>query len=92
MNKEGIIEKVVKGTGLSEYDASQTVNCVISAIRQALLKNERVEIRGLGVFKPVTRAEKKARDIGRDCEIIVPEYKSVKFAISETLKRELNGR
>lgn len=92
MKKEGIIDKVIKRTGLSEYDAKLAVNCVFNAIKQAIIEEERVEIRSLGVFKPVVRAEKKARDIGRDCEIIIPEHRSVKFVVSESLKRELNGR
>lgn len=90
MKKEGIIEAVRK-TGLTDYDAATVVNCVIDTINKALVKGERVEIRGFGILTPVTRAEKKGRNIGTGCQVIIPEHRSIKFVVSEPLKRRLNG-
>jgi len=51
MNKSGLIQALAQRTGLTQEEASLTVETFFQTIREAMLRGDRVEIRGLGSFK-----------------------------------------
>ena len=51
MNKAELIEKLAKHNGLSLVEARQYVDLFFNSIIDTLAKGERVEIRGLCIFK-----------------------------------------
>ena len=51
MNKSDLIEALSIDTGLAKYKAEEVVNTIFDRMTNAIAKDERVEIRGLGSFK-----------------------------------------
>jgi integration host factor subunit beta len=51
MNKSELIEALSKGEDLPKRVAEEVVNLLFSEMTDALVKGDRVEIRGLGSFK-----------------------------------------
>lgn len=51
MNKSQLIEALAKDQNLALKKAEEVVNTVFENMEEALIKGERVEIRGLGSFK-----------------------------------------
>lgn len=92
MNKEEIVRKVSSKTGLDVYDTQRVITAFIDGMKQGLINGESIEFRGFGSFKPVERAEKKARDIGRGCSVTIPAHTTVKFVPSPAFKDAVNGR
>ena len=50
MNKSELVEKVAQKVNLTKKRAEDVVNLIFDSMTQALLKGDRVEIRGLGSF------------------------------------------
>ncbi|MDR2488703.1 MAG: integration host factor subunit beta [Desulfovibrio sp.] len=51
MNKSELIQALAEENAISADESTLIVNTFFDSIRQALLKEQRVEIRGLGSFK-----------------------------------------
>ncbi len=51
MNKSDLINRLAEGKGFSHSNAKEIVNMLFDDMTQALIKGERVEIRGFGSFK-----------------------------------------
>ena len=50
MIKEDIISAVAKAAGVERQKATQAVETIIDVLREALLRGERIELRGFGVL------------------------------------------
>ena len=50
MVKNDIVNAVAKTAGLERQKATQAVETIIDVLREALLRGERIELRGFGVF------------------------------------------
>ena len=50
MNKSDLIEKIVEGTNLPRKRAEAVVNHVFDSMTAALVRGDRIEIRGFGSF------------------------------------------
>ena len=82
MTKSDIISVVANECKLSNTQAKEVVDVVFDAIKIELSKGGEVRIKDFGTFKTVTCKEKKARDLSRGTEVIIPERKKVKFNAS----------
>ena len=51
MTKSQLIEKVAQRLGLAKEDAKTLVNLVFDSLEQALVRGERIEVRGFGSFE-----------------------------------------
>lgn len=50
MNKSGLIEKVAEQAGITKKRAEDAVNLIFDSMFDAMVRGERIEIRGLGSF------------------------------------------
>ena len=50
MNKSGLIESVSEKVGITKKKAEDVVNMIFDSMFDAMVKGERIEIRGLGSF------------------------------------------
>jgi len=63
LNKSDLITKIVNlNSGVYQKDASKIVNIFFNTISNAILKNDRVELRGFGVFGSKERDARIARN------------------------------
>ena len=82
---------VSEETGCKKNLASEMVDTVFEAMRESLMKAERIEIRGFGVFQvKETRPKPAARNPRTGQVIYVPARKKTHFRPGKLLKEELH--
>ncbi len=59
MNKTELIDQIAAGAGLTKTDAKKALEVAVAAVKDALVKGDKVQIVGFGTFAV---AEKPARE------------------------------
>ncbi|GAB4482982.1 MAG: integration host factor subunit beta [Thermodesulfovibrionales bacterium] len=91
MTKSVLIEKVSeKVDGLTRNQTEIVVNTVFESIKKALMRGEKVEIRGFGNFRLKTRNPRKARNPKTGESVEVPGKKVLHFKVGKELKEAIN--
>ena len=91
MNKSDLITKIANlNPNLYQKDATKIVNLFFDTITEALSKNERVELRGFGVFAVKQRKARIARNPRNGNAVAVPEKKMPYFRMGKGMKDRLN--
>ena len=56
MIKSDLVNRIIDRTGLSRVQAQMAVDTILSMIKDSIVRGERIELRGFGVFqiKPVS--------------------------------------
>ena len=85
-----IVRSLSDSSGLRTAETAEAVEALLEAMRMALSKGERIEIRGLGTFRVRFRKERWARDIRRAGKVFVPAHAAAVFVPGVKLKQELN--
>lgn len=86
MIKLDIVNEIVNRTGLSKAKAELAVETVFEAMRQALQRGERIELRGFGVFNVKPRKTGVGRNPRTGQEVEIPPGKAVRFKPGKELK------
>lgn len=89
MNKGDLVDAVAGVVGTKKA-AQEAVDCVFSAISDALKKNDSVQIIGFGSFKTSQRAARKGRNPQTGAEIDIPARTVPKFVPGKALKDAVN--
>ena len=76
---------------LLKKDLDKFFDIFINEIKLALKNNERVELRGWGVFSTKNQRSKTSRNPKTGEKVIVNEKKSISFKMSKDLFNELNN-
>lgn len=85
MNKGDLINEVAKIVS-SKKQAQEVVDCVFSAVTDALQKNEAVQIAGFGSFKTAMREARTGRNPQTGAEIKIDARMVPKFIPAKALK------
>jgi nucleoid DNA-binding protein len=85
-----IVSVLSERCGLKSAETAEAVESLLDAMRGALQRRERIEIRGLGTFKVRFRKERWARDLRRNRKVFVPGHSSPVFIPGAKLKKALN--
>ncbi|NNM95293.1 MAG: integration host factor subunit beta [Bacteroidia bacterium] len=86
MTKAEIVKEISRETGIERSNVEKTIEAFMSTVKNHLIKNESVSLRGFGNFILKRRAAKIARNISKNTSIhlpahYIPAYKpSKKFA------------
>lgn len=86
MTKEGLIEEIVKISGLSKKDASITVNGVFETITKTLSRGDEVAITGFGSFRAAKRAARAGVNPKTGEKIQIAASIKPKFRAGKALK------
>ena len=86
MIKLAIVNAVVSKTGVSRTKAEQAVETVFEAIKNALGKGERIELRRFGVFNVRPRKTGIGRNPRTGQEVSIPPGKAVRFKPGKELQ------
>jgi nucleoid DNA-binding protein len=76
----------------SEFNRAKSlliVESILTALKEALAKNQKIEIRGFGSFKVVDKKTGFGRDIRRKKQIKIEKGKRIKFRSGQELKNTL---
>ena len=90
MNRQQLIARIVKDTGVSKSLASKMVATTLAAITKSLKKGDAVTLVGFGTFKTAVRKARKGRNPLTGGTIRSPRRKAVRFAAGKALKTSIN--
>lgn len=86
MIKLDIINQVVERTGISRTKAEMAVDSVFEAMKASLKKDDRIELRGFGVFTIKPRKTGIGRNPRTGEEVSIPPGKAVRFKPGKDLQ------
>ncbi len=87
MNKQDIIAKIAKDTGITKTSATAALESVIDGITKALKKGDSVSFVGFGTFKTSNRKARTARNPQTGAPIKIAKRRVPKFAAGKALKQ-----
>jgi DNA-binding protein HU-beta len=90
MNKQDLITKIVKDTGITKTAAAATLESVLDAITKALKKGDSITFVGFGTFKTSQRKARTARNPQTGAAIKIPKRRVVRFVAGKALKTTVN--
>jgi integration host factor subunit beta len=91
MTKSVLIEKVSEKVGsLTRKQTEIVVDTVFDSIKDALIRGEKIEIRGFGNFKPKNRRPRKARNPKTGEKVYVPQKRVLHFKVGKALRESMN--
>ena len=90
MNKQDLIAKIVRETGVSKRVAATMVATALATITKSLKKGEAVTLVGFGTFKTAQRKARTARNPQTGAAIKIPKRRVVRFSAGKALKTALN--
>lgn len=86
MIKADIVNRVSESADISRVKAAVAVDTIIEAMRAALGRGERIELRGFGVFQ----VKKRKKGIGRNpktcVEVSIPPGNTIRFKPGKELR------
>lgn len=93
MTKSQLIEKVSEKMGgtLSKKDMELIVNSLFGNMANALKEGEKIEIRGLGSFKPIIRGKRIGRNPKTGAKVNVSSKKAIFFKPGKELKERVDN-
>ncbi len=87
MTKEGLVEAVMKATGMeTKASAQRAVEAVFDTISKTLGRGEDVTITGFGTFRVAKRAAREGRNPKTGEKIHIPASIRPKFRAGKVLK------
>uniref|UniRef100_A0A7C3J646 Integration host factor subunit beta n=1 Tax=candidate division WOR-3 bacterium TaxID=2052148 RepID=A0A7C3J646_UNCW3 len=90
--KADVIDQIAERTGVMRRDVEICFETLIDLITETLVNRDRIEIRGLGVFKTKKRRERIARHPKTGAKVHVPERYVPAFKPSKILKEKVEKR
>ena len=86
MNKTELITIAAENAGLTKKDTERVLNAAIDAITAALVKGEKVQISGFGIFETKEREARIGRNPHTKETIEIPATRVPGFKASKALK------
>ena len=86
MTKEELVAKVAKDAGITKTQAASVLKSILSSIKRALAKGDRVSLVGFGTFSVAKRAARNGRNPATGQPIRIPAANVPKFKAGKKLK------
>jgi DNA-binding protein HU-beta len=86
MNKEQLVQEVAKKAKVSQKEAGEILNAVISVVETAVAKGDKVTLVGFGTFESRKRAARTGRNPQTGAEIKIPAKKVPAFSAGKKFK------
>lgn len=90
MTKSELIAKVAERIDVPKTRADSIVNAVFDSMKQALLADDRIELRGFGSFSIRNYDARIGRNPRTGEKVQVPPKKSVHFKVGKELKHRVD--
>jgi DNA-binding protein HU-beta len=84
--KQDLIQRVVERTGLPRIKAESAVDAIFEAMKGALTKSDRIELRGFGVFTVKPRKTGVGRNPRTGAEVSIAPGRAVRFKPGKDLQ------
>jgi len=79
MTKADIVNEISKNTGIEKITVQKTVEAFMEAVKDSMVTNKNVYLRGFGSFIIKKRAKKTARNISKNTTLIIPAHNIPSF-------------
>ena len=86
MIKVDLVNQIVARTGVSKTKAEQAVDAIFQSMKKALKNDDRIELRGFGVFSVKPRKTGIGRNPRTGSEVSIPPGKAVRFKPGKDLQ------
>jgi DNA-binding protein HU-beta len=86
MIKADIINRVSEDANITKVKAIEAVEAVFEAMKVAMLRGERIELRGFGVFQVKPRKKGIGRNPRTGREVRIPPGKTIRFKPGKSLR------
>tara|TARA_A100001011_G_scaffold346876_1_gene383569 strand:+ start:753 stop:1037 length:285 start_codon:yes stop_codon:yes gene_type:complete len=87
VNKRDLAKKISDKTLLSQKESLQVIEALIESVVESLEGDEEVSLVGFGKFYIYNHAPRPVRNPKTQEEMILKPYKSVKFKVSDKIKK-----
>jgi len=91
MRKPELIDELAKAAGLTKEESAMVVETVFECITGALVRGEKVELRGFGRFRVRQHRSRTGRNPKVGTAVYVPAKKVPRFKASKRLQKLLNA-
>jgi DNA-binding protein HU-beta len=79
MVKADLVNGAAKAAGVTKTQAAVAVEALFEAVKKALLREERIELRGFGVFEVKAKKTGVGRNPKTGDEMPIPPGKAIRF-------------
>ena len=86
MIKVDLVNQIVARTGVSKTKAEEAVDTIFDSMKNALKQDDRIELRGFGVFSVKPRKTGIGRNPRTGSEVSIPPGKAVRFKPGKDLQ------
>ena len=86
MIKADIINQVAEDASITKVKAVEAVEAVFEAMKSAMQRGERIELRGFGVFQVKPRKKGIGRNPHTGMEVRIPPGKTIRFKPGKNLR------
>ena len=86
MNKQELIEKIAKDTGVTKTSAAAALESALDGIKKSLKKGDPITFVGFGTFKTSVRKARIARNPQTGAPIKIAKRRVVRFSAGKGLK------
>lgn len=90
MNKKELLKEVVRKTGQSQAEVTATLNAIVDTIIEELAIDNKVYIRGLGVFHPLKQNSRPVRNPQTGEAMMFTPRRNVRLKIGHDVLKKLN--
>ena len=87
MNKQEVVAKIAKDTGITKTAAASAIESLIDGITRSLKKGDSVSFVGFGTFKISNRKARTARNPQTGAAIKIPKRRVPRFSAGKALKQ-----
>ena len=91
MNKTDLITAAAEKSGLSKKDAERVVNALLDTVTASLVKGEKVQISGFGIFETKEREARVGRNPRTKEAVQIPATRTPTFKPSK-LRKDIVGK
>jgi nucleoid DNA-binding protein len=87
MNKQEVVAKIAKDTGITKTAAAGAIESIIDGITRSLKKGDSVSFVGFGTFKISNRKARTARNPQTGAAIKIPKRRVPRFSAGKAFKQ-----
>ena len=86
MNKTELVAAVAEKIGMTKKDAERVINATVDTITETLVKGDKVQVSGFGIFEVKAREARVGRNPRTKETIQIPATRLPAFKASKALK------
>ena len=91
MNTTELIDKIAAGAGLSKAEAKKALDATTAAIKEALVKGDKIQLVGFGTFSVNERPAREGINPATKAKIKIAAKKVAKFKAGAELADAVNA-